>query len=87
MKESSTYQAILQEGRAEGRAEGQVEGAVAEAKKLLLLRGDEVFGPPDDRIAALIEQIDDSTQLEELFKRVRTVSSWQELFGRRKRRR
>jgi predicted transposase YdaD len=38
MTESSTYQAILEEGRA--------EGAVAEAKKLLRLQGDDAFGPP-----------------------------------------
>jgi predicted transposase YdaD len=33
MKESSTYQAILEEGR----AEGEVQGAIAEAKKALRL--------------------------------------------------
>jgi predicted transposase YdaD len=77
MKESSTYQAIL----AEGRAEGEVQGAVAEAKKLLRLRGDDAFGPPDARTAASIERLNDLTRLEELFKRVPTAASWQELFG------
>ncbi len=73
MKESSTYQAILEEGRG--------EGAVAEARKLLRLRGEEAFGPPDDRIIAIIEQLNDLARLEELFKRVGRVGSWQELFG------
>src|SRR5438445_13300956 len=41
MKESSTYQAIL----AEGRAEGEVRGAVAEATKVLRLLGGESPGP------------------------------------------
>jgi hypothetical protein len=77
MKESSTYQAILEEGRAEGMA----QGAVAEAKKVLRLQGDDAFGPPDTRTAAVLERLDDVTQLEELLKRVRTAGSWQELLG------
>jgi hypothetical protein len=47
MKESSTYQAILEEG--------EVRGAVAEAKKVLRLQGDDAFGPPDARTARAIE--------------------------------
>jgi predicted transposase YdaD len=77
MKESSTYQAILEEGR----TEGQAQGAIAEARKLLRLRGEEVFGPADARILAVIERLNDLTQLEELFKRVRSVRNWQELLG------
>ncbi len=77
MKESSTYQAILEEGRTEGRT----EGAVAEAKKLLRLLGDDAFGPPDSRTAKAIEQIDDLARLEELLKRFRTAGSWQDLLG------
>ena len=79
MKESSTYQAILEEGRTEGLAKGQVQGAISEARKLLRLRGAEAFGPPDARITAALEQINDLGQLEELFKRVQNVGSWQEL--------
>jgi predicted transposase YdaD len=77
MKESSTYQAIL----AEGREEGRTEGAVAEAKKVLRLQGDDAFGPPDARTAATLERLSDLAQLEELLKRVRTAGSWQELLG------
>jgi hypothetical protein len=86
MKESSTYQAILAEGRAEGRAEGlasgRTEGAVAEARKVLRLQCDEAFGPPDARTAALIDRLDDLGRLEEMLKRVRTAASWQDLLGR-----
>jgi len=78
MKESSTYQAILEEGRTEGRA----EGAVAEAKKMLRLQGDDAFGPPDSRAAAAIERLDDLPRLEEMLRRVRTAGSWPELLGR-----
>lgn len=77
MKESSTYQAILEEGRQEGRG----EGAVVEAKKVLRLLGGDAFGVPDARTAAAIERINDLTQLEELLRRVRSATSWQDLLG------
>jgi hypothetical protein len=73
MKESSTYQAILEEGR--------TEGAVAEARKLLRVFGDRAFGLPDARTAAAIERIDDLTQLEEMCSRLPSAGSWQELLG------
>jgi predicted transposase YdaD len=86
MKESSTYQAIVEEGRQEGRLlglhEGRTEGAVAEAKKVLRLQGDHVFGPPNARTAAQIDRLNDLTRLEELLQRVPTVRSWRELLGR-----
>jgi predicted transposase YdaD len=81
MKESSTYQAILEEGRVEGRIEGRTEGAVIEARKVLRLQGDDAFGPADARTAAAIERLTDLAQLEELLRRVRTAGSWQELLS------
>lgn len=77
MRESSTYQAILEEGRVEGRG----EGAVAEAKKVLRLLGDDAFGIPASRTAAAIERINDLAQLEDLLRRVRSATSWQDLIG------
>jgi hypothetical protein len=73
MKESSTYQAILEEGRG--------QGAVAEAKKVLRLQGNKVFGAPDARTSAAIERINDLAQLEDLLERLPATSSWQELLG------
>lgn len=73
MKESSTYQAIL--------AEGRTEGAVGEAKRVLRLLGEDAFGSPDGRTAAAIRRIEDLAQLEEMLRRLRTASSWQELLG------
>jgi predicted transposase YdaD len=85
MKESSTYQAILEEGRAEGHtkglAEGQTRGALTEARRLLRIFGDGEFGPPDAPTAAAIEGIADLAQLEDLVRRLRTARSWQELLG------
>jgi predicted transposase YdaD len=95
MKESSTYQAILEEGRAEGRVEGLAEGlakgAAIQTRKLLWVQGEATFGPPDEQTAALIEGLD-LTRLEELFQRFPTAKSWQELLappttGRRRGRR
>ena len=45
MKESSTYQAILQEGRQEGLAEGKL----TEARRLFRIVGEGRFGPPMPR--------------------------------------
>ncbi|MBY0523131.1 MAG: hypothetical protein K2R98_07015 [Gemmataceae bacterium] len=85
MKESSTYQAILAEGRAEGRAEGKAEGIargrVAEAKAILRLQGEDAFGSPDEHTVAVIERLEDLAQLEALLKRIRGAGSWQELLG------
>jgi predicted transposase YdaD len=85
MKESSTYQAILEEGRQEGRQEGLVEGrsegALVEARKLLRIFGEGRFGPPDAQTAADIEGIDDLARLEDLAARLQAAKSWQELLG------
>jgi predicted transposase YdaD len=79
MRESSTYQAILEEGREEGREEGELR----EARKLLRMIGDRRFGPPDARTAAAIERIEDLPQLEELCQRLGAAGSWQEVLGQR----
>jgi hypothetical protein len=65
----------------EGEARGVTRGAVNEARKVLRIQGDEAFGLPDERTAALIEQIDDLPRLEELLRRLLTSRSWQELLG------
>jgi hypothetical protein len=77
MKESSTYQAILEEGRQEGRQ----EGALAEVKQLLRQWGEDAFGPPDAQTATAIERINELAQLEKLLRRVQAVTSWKELLG------
>ncbi len=77
MKESATYQAVLEEGRVQGRAEGEPRGA----RKLLLTLGESVWGPPDATTAAALEQITELARLEELVVRVPSVSSWQELLA------
>jgi predicted transposase YdaD len=77
MKESTTYQAILQEGLKEGEQKGEVK----EARKLLLEWGSELLGQPNARTQARLAKIDDLERLEALFKRLRTVASWQTLLA------
>ena len=81
MKESSTYQAILEEGRAEGLIKGEARGALVEARKLLRIFGDRAFGAPDAQTAAAIERIDDLARLEALCNQLPSARSWQELLG------
>jgi predicted transposase YdaD len=87
MRESATYQAILEEGRIAGRLEGQSEGALAEARRVLRLVGDAAFGPPDAATAAQIEQLADLARLEEVLTRIRSAASWEVLLGPPPRRR
>ncbi|MBY0527705.1 MAG: hypothetical protein K2R98_30185, partial [Gemmataceae bacterium] len=58
MKESTTYQAILAEGKVEGRAEG--------LRKALLVVGQRQFGEPDKATRATVEAVTDAAHLEQL---------------------
>ena len=86
MKESSTYQAIL----AEGRAEGVLADQSQEARRLLRVLDGDLLGEPDSKTVAAIERIEDLSRLEDVIRQTRQVSSWQELLapppGRRSRR-
>jgi hypothetical protein len=77
MKESVTYQAIIQEGMAEGLAKGEVN----EARKILLLFGRDHLGEPPARVLAAINALADVRQLEDLTVRVHDAASWQALLG------
>jgi hypothetical protein len=81
--ESVTYQAILEEGR----VEGETRGALAEARKLLLMLGENRFGAPDASTVAALEAINDVRQLENLGLRLLSASSWQDLLRPAPRRR
>jgi predicted transposase YdaD len=71
MKESTTYQSILEEGKAMG------------ARELVLHQGRVRFGPPDATVTAALEGITDLGRLEELSERLLTpkVASWEELLA------
>jgi hypothetical protein len=73
MKESVTYQAILEEGEAKGELKG--------VKKALLRLGEKHFGPPDPTTVTALEGIDDLVKLESLLDKLENVDSWQALLG------
>jgi predicted transposase YdaD len=77
MKESATYQMILEEGRAEGRS----EGAIVEGRRMVRLLGEKDLGPPSAAAAAALDGVNDLTKLEELLCRVRTAATWEDLLA------
>lgn len=77
MKESTTYQMILEEGRVEGR----LQGAVTALRDVVLRQGTARLGPPDAKATAALNAINEPARLEELTLRVLTATSWRELLG------
>ena len=73
MRESVTFQAILEEGREEGRVE--------ELHRMILRLGRRRFGEADESIRNQIEAIRDIVVLEDLTERLLIVSSWDELMA------
>lgn len=75
MKQSSTYQMILEEGLEEGLSKGVVQGRRGD----ILLLGTKKFGKPTAEVKATLEAMTDAAQLETLLTRILDVSSWVEL--------
>jgi predicted transposase YdaD len=69
MRESSTYQAILDEGQ------------VVRARRDVIELGTEKFGPPDSATVAAIERLDDLDILSRLLRRILRTSTWEELLA------
>ena len=83
MRDSTAYQAILDEGRAEGeikgRAEGEIKGRAEEARQLLLRLGRKKWGAVDATVEQTVQAIGDVDRLELLIERVLEAASWQDL--------
>lgn len=79
MKESVTYQAILEEGKEIGKEIGAVVGKTEEARALLLRLGRKRFGPPDASTVQTVVAISELETLEEWLERLLEVESWAEL--------
>lgn len=75
MRESSTYQAILEEGREAGREEGHVE----EARELLREYGTLRFGPPDAPTLAALDTLAATITSEQIARRLVAATSWADL--------
>jgi hypothetical protein len=69
------------------RCDGREEGSLAEAKRLVLLLGENRFGPPDSMTKTAVESIHDVKRLEEMGVHVLDVASWTDLLNPTKARR
>ncbi len=73
MRESSTIQAFIEEGRVKGLAE--------EARRFILRMGRTRFGVAGDTVVSRLDSISDLEKLEQLGERLLIVSSWDQLLG------
>jgi predicted transposase YdaD len=89
MKESVTYQAIVEEGRAEGlaegrkegRAEGREEGREEALQATLLKMGSRLFGAPHREVESEVQRIMDADRLTRMIDRLLDVASWSALLA------
>lgn len=81
MKESVTYQAILEEGEAKGEAKGKARGRLEALHEVLLDLAIERFGAPEAEIREAILATDDPVRLKALIRRIDDVGSWTELLA------
>lgn len=75
MRESTTYQAILKEGRDMGQ--------IAEARRMLLMLGGNRFGDPNEATRAAVDAIQNVERLERITLRVydANISDWESLLA------
>jgi len=81
MKESVTYQAIVEEGYIKGEAKGKAKGAILGRRAALLRIGAKRFGPADPQTLLKLESIQSCDQLDDLVDRCLIVSNWAELLA------
>jgi predicted transposase YdaD len=81
MRESSTYQAIIEEGVAEGIAKGRAEGEIKAATEILVDLGRKRLGNPNDDVLSALDAIKSPERLETMAKSVLDVESWSELLA------
>lgn len=83
MKESTTYQAILEEGREEGlekgREEGREEGRLASRRETLIAVLEERFPEVPAELRARIEQVQDVSQLFAAIRRAARITRIEDL--------
>jgi predicted transposase YdaD len=77
MRESTTFQGILDEGRMEGRKEGREAGL----REAIPFVGELCFGPPDESVRRAVEAVHDIDQLKSLLRRARSAGDWSKLLN------
>ncbi len=76
MRESVTYQMILEEGRVEGRAEGKLEAM----QRVLALLGEQRFHLSPEVAQSAVSQVRSAERLDELLRKACVAQSWEEVF-------
>ena len=87
LRDSSTYQLIVEEGMAQGiakgmaqgMAQGKAEGKAEGFRTMLLQIGSRRFGSPSAAAQKSLGAIDDIARLHRMGERVLDVANWQEL--------
>jgi hypothetical protein len=79
VKESSTYQAIVQESEAKGEARGKIMGKLEALQEMVLLQGQQRFGRPSQRAKNAVRAITDIPRLERLAIRILDATNWRDL--------
>jgi predicted transposase YdaD len=77
MRDSSTYQGILDEGRAEGMDRGRVQ----EARAIILRLGRKRFQPPTEAVESTLQAISDIERLDRIIDRLDDAADWQDLLA------
>ncbi len=80
-EDSSFYQMILEEGKAQGKAKGEAMRKAKEARKILLLVGQHLWGKPNSNVVEAINSLSDPKQVESLIEGSLQASSWDELLS------
>jgi len=68
--------------REEGRSRGLKEGQILGARNIVLLLGEQRFGPTDQRSSEAIAAIRGLDELKYLAERISSASSWEDLLSR-----
>lgn len=79
MRESVTYQMIIEEGIEQGIEQGRAQGELAAIRRVLLHLGAQRLGQPPADVTARIEGATDLAALERASERILSVGSWDEL--------
>ena len=77
MRESVTYQMIIEEGIERGLERGEILGV----RRALLNLGSQKFGPPDRASADALERIEDMGTLQQLLQAILGANSWSDLLA------
>lgn len=81
MRESVTYQMIIEEGIEQGIERGRPLGEISAMRRVLLHLGTQRFGQPSTDVAGRITSVDDLAALERASDGILTVGSWDELLA------